>query len=591
MLNTKTLADLKLAAETFQIFYSHLGNQVKTYRIYLGSVVLTAIFGSILKPLFFKNLIDDLIAGDSLNSAFTEFLIAYAIISFFFILFRYISDYCIATCLPYVINNLERVCFNAIHAKSYDFFANEFSGALVTKQRRFIDGFINLDGRLTRNLLDTFIVFSFSLIVLGYYSPELFILFLIWSILFFFVVIILLPKKMDYDIQTSAASSRVTGQLADSATNFLNVKVFGSTKKERTRLNKFLDDIADKYKLSWLYTGNMIFLHLIVILIAELVIFYFGFKLYTDKKISLGLLVLLFTYLIQISRLLFEFGSEIKYIVRSLTGAQEMTEIILESKDRDPAIFDQEDFHLNTTSGLSIRFQNVYFSYDSSKELFNNLSFNILPFQKVGLVGLSGGGKSTIIKILLKLIEPQKGEVLLNDYTLSKISRKNLSKLISYVPQEPQMFHRTIFENITYGTEVTNLALVEEAAKKAYINEMIENLPEKYNTMVGERGIKLSTGEKQRLTIARAFLRNNSIILLDEPTSALDSESEFYIQKSLKDLFKNKTVIVIAHRLATVKMLDQIMVVENGKIVETGKHEDLIEQGKIYQKLWEYQTI
>jgi ATP-binding cassette subfamily B protein len=208
----------------------------------------------------------------------------------------------------------------------------------------------------------------------------------------------------------------------------------------------------------------------------------------------------------------------------------------------------------------------------------------------VGLVGPSGSGKTTITKLLLRFVEPELGSITIDDQSIRSVSQTSLRAVIAYVPQEPLLFHRSLFQNIAYGTEGATKEQVVNAAKLARSDEFIRTLPHAYETLVGERGIKLSGGQRQRVAIARAILKNAPILILDEATSSLDSESEKYIQEGLWELMKNKTAIVIAHRLSTIRHLDRIVVLEQGKIVQDGTHEDLIEQDGLYAQLWRHQS-
>ncbi|MCX8513664.1 MAG: ATP-binding cassette domain-containing protein [Candidatus Pacebacteria bacterium] len=234
----------------------------------------------------------------------------------------------------------------------------------------------------------------------------------------------------------------------------------------------------------------------------------------------------------------------------------------------------------------SIEFRNVNFSYENNKEiLFEDFNLKINEGERVGLVGVSGGGKTTITKLLLRLYEIQSGEILIDGQNIQNVSRDSLRKNISFVPQEPILFHRTLAENITYeNQDATNEELLN-ISKKSHSYEFISKTENTFDTLVGERGVKLSGGQKQRISIARAMLKNSKILILDEATSALDSESEKFIQDSLFELMKNKTSLVIAHRLSTIKKLDRIIVIDSGKIIGDGTHYELLEKGGMYKKL------
>lgn len=239
----------------------------------------------------------------------------------------------------------------------------------------------------------------------------------------------------------------------------------------------------------------------------------------------------------------------------------------------------------------SVEYKNVAFNYENKKTaLFENLNLRIKPGEKIGLVGQSGGGKTSITKLLLRFMDIQKGQILIDNQDITTIRQTDLRKHITYVAQEPMLFHRSLKENIAYGNLQASQQEIEAVAKMAHAQEFIKDLPDGYNTLVGERGVKLSGGQRQRVAIARAMLKNAPILILDEATSALDSESEVLIQDALWKLMDNKTALVIAHRLSTIQKMDRIIVLDKGQIVEQGTHKELIRQNGVYSNLWNHQS-
>ena len=235
----------------------------------------------------------------------------------------------------------------------------------------------------------------------------------------------------------------------------------------------------------------------------------------------------------------------------------------------------------------------VSFTYIGKNEskLFENLNLTIPAGQNVGIVGPSGGGKTTITKLLLRFMDIRSGAIKIDGINIAEVTQTSLRDAITYVPQEPLLFHRSIKENIAYGKPSATMKEITTAAKKAHAHDFIEKLPQGYDTLVGERGIKLSGGQRQRVALARAILKDAPIIVLDEATSALDSESERLIQEALFSLMEGRTTIVIAHRLSTIKHLDRILVLKDGKIIEDGNHVDLIKKKNgTYAKLWSHQS-
>jgi ATP-binding cassette subfamily B protein len=246
---------------------------------------------------------------------------------------------------------------------------------------------------------------------------------------------------------------------------------------------------------------------------------------------------------------------------------------------------------ININKG-AIEFNDVSFKYDDSNSLFKNFNIVIARGQKVGLVGPSGGGKSTITKLLLRLMDIQKGQISIDGQDISQIRQDELREHIAYVPQEPILFHRSLKENIAYGNPSASDEDIIKASKSSHADEFIKDLKDGYDTLVGERGVKLSGGQRQRIAIARAMLKTKSpILLLDEATSALDSENEKLIQDGLWRLMQNRTVIVIAHRLSTIQHMDRILVIDKGSVIEDGRHQELIlKKDGVYAKLWQRQS-
>ena len=238
-----------------------------------------------------------------------------------------------------------------------------------------------------------------------------------------------------------------------------------------------------------------------------------------------------------------------------------------------------------------IEFKDLGFSFSKTHEALKNINLIIKPGEKVALIGPSGAGKTTFVKLLLRLHSPTMGQILIDGQDISEVTQESLRENISMVPQDPVLFHRTLTENISYGKRNATKKEIEKVAKSAHCDEFIKDLPAGFETYVGERGIKLSGGERQRVAIARAILKNAPILILDEATSSLDSASEMLIQDALNNLMNNKTTIVIAHRLSTIQKMDRIIVIDNGEIIEQGNHNELLKnKNSLYKKLWELQA-
>jgi ATP-binding cassette subfamily B protein len=386
----------------------------------------------------------------------------------------------------------------------------------------------------------------------------------------------------------AARQSDQTALLADAITNVNTITTFASEKQEFKRFEKATDE---KYNASlnlFRYAMKTEVMSHSMTASINMIALTVGILAVTTYHAKVSVLVLAIAYTSAITERLWQFGRTVRNINKALGDAAEMTEILqLEPEIKDPT----EPKKLIIKEG-SIDFENVKFSYaeNKSRAVFPDLSLHVPGGQKFGLVGHSGGGKTTITKLVLRFMDIQGGKITIDGTDIRDVTQHDLRSQISYVPQEPLLFHRSIAENIGYGKPGATEAEIIRAAKLAHAHEFIKDLPHGYDTMVGERGVKLSGGQRQRVAIARAMLKDAPILVLDEATSALDSESEKLIQDALWKLMQGRTAIVIAHRLSTVQHMDQIVVLEQGKIVEQGSHKELLEQNGVYAGLWNHQS-
>lgn len=298
-------------------------------------------------------------------------------------------------------------------------------------------------------------------------------------------------------------------------------------------------------------------------------------------------IVLLQSYFLRLADNLWNFGAIVRAYYESFADAEEMA-VILDTKYE---IEDKTVNYLKNANG-EVEFENVTYVYENNHlKVLNDFSLKIPAGQKIAIVGSSGSGKTTLVRVLMRLFSIDSGRILIDGIDISTISQENLREQISFVPQDPALFHRTLMENIRYGKRDATDQEVMNAAHLAHCDEFIDALPHGYNTYVGERGVKLSGGERQRVAIARAMLKNSPILILDEATSALDSQSEALIQDALHKLIQGKTTIVIAHRLSTIREMNRIIILDKGKIIEDGHHEELKNNKKgLYKKLWDLQA-
>ncbi|MEA2098337.1 MAG: ABC transporter ATP-binding protein [Patescibacteria group bacterium] len=530
--------------KTLKIYWEHS----KVYKLELFIMIFSVIGASILSvivPLYFKAFFDILVSEQSkdiIYNGLISTLISIIIIEFIqWILWRstaFSSIYFQSK----ILADLTNLCFRCLHKHSFSYFNNNFTGSLVKRVNYFVRSFENITDRITWDFIPLIITISTIVAILFSRNSILGIIIVLWIFLFMTVNWILAKYKMKYDIRRSEAETKATGFLADTITNNSNIKLFCGYKREVNSFVKLNKKILKLRIFTWnleeVFNSTQTFL----MIALEIGIFYFAIQLWKDDLFTVGDFVLLQSYVLILFMKLCHFGKTIRQTYQNLADAEEMTEI-LNTPCEIKNVYNAKN--LKITAG-KIKFEKMDFYYHKTRKVFKDFNFFIKPCERVALIGPSGAGKTTIIKLLLRNHDVSAGKILIDGQDISRITQESLWKNISLVPQDPILFHRTLMENIRYGkSEATNKEVIA-ASKLAHCHEFIVSSPEGYNTYVGERGIKLSEGERQRVAIARAILRNAPILILDEATSSLDSQSESLIQDALAKLMENKTVIVIA---------------------------------------------
>jgi ATP-binding cassette subfamily B protein len=576
-----------LTRKTFDIFAQHSKPYKKTVILVLLGLVFGVAFDTY-QPFLYKALFNLLAAG---NIAATGQMLSIvwkvlAISLFSWAAWR-VSQFGLSFYEAHVMSDLLNTCFAYLQNHSYGFFSNNFTGSLVRKVNRYSRTFEDLADILFSNMLQTGLQVAIIIVVLFIYFRPLGWIVLGWSLLYIYFNYRFAMWKIKYDVARAAQDTKVSGQLADTVSNNINLKLFNGLKQETAAYKNLTGELYRLRLLGWNLGMLSESIQGGLTVILEFGVMYAAVLLWKKHLLTVGDFALLQAYLIQIFLQLWNFGRFVRRIYESVADANEMTEI-LQTPHEVQDIPAADNLRVNK-GGIELK--KVDFAYESNPPVLKNFNLAILPGERAALIGPSGGGKSTIVKLLLRFTDIQGGEILIDGQNIAEVTQDSLRANISLVPQEPILFHRSLLENIRYGKPEATEQQVIEAAKLAHADEFIVKFPQNYQTFVGERGIKLSGGERQRVAIARAILKNAPILILDEATSSLDSESEHYIQDALKNLMKNKTVIVIAHRLSTIMQMDRIIVLENGRITEQGKHEELlkVEQGT-YQKLWHIQA-
>ena len=479
-------------------------------------------------------------------------------------------------------------CFSKLTNQTLFFHSNKFGGSLVSQTNKLVGAVESFWDTIIWSVLPLVVSLVGSIIVLSTLLWQYALFLLIFSIVFSIVVYYGSKPMAKLTKKEAKASNKLNGQLADVISNVLAVKSSGAEATEQKFFaktvnswrNSSLDVMRGFLKVSTIYSSiNM------VIKIGAIT---FAVYAAQNNLVSVASVYLIITYTSSVAHELWNMNGIMRNYNRIIGNANDMVEIL----QTPTTLIDKSSSKLEVTSG-KISMDKITFTHDEGQgdTLFYDFSLDIKPGEKIGLVGASGSGKTTLTKLLLRFADIDSGKITIDGQDISEVTQASLRAKIAYVPQEPLLFHRSVRENIAYGRPDATDAEIEEAAKKAGAYDFIVGLKDGFDTMVGERGIKLSGGQRQRVAIARAILKDAPILVLDEATSALDSESEALIQKSLETLMENRTSIVIAHRLSTIAKLDRIIVLKNGKIVEDGSHDDLINKKRgVYAKLWARQS-
>lgn len=550
--------------------------------------IVTVLAGAFLGPFIIAQLLEQLGAGTLTLAASWPLLGYYALSQLYGEIVGWrITLYCAWTMQINTQRDLFQSIFRHLTNQSLSFHADRFTGSLVSQSSKLTSSFERFWDTLTFQVMPVVTSIVATVVILSFYFWQYALFLGTISVVFALFVYASSRFMAALNTKEAQANTAMNGRLADTISNVVAVKAHANERGEDAEATMLADAWRDRsrmtmfgfLKVSTGYSSLIVLINMVALLAA----------IWASERhlISIATVYLSITYTFTVARQLWEINSIMRNYNRIMGDAHDMAEILT----LEPVVKNLSTRKLDASQG-HVQWSAVTFSHDtdSTEPLFENFSLSIKPGQKIGLVGHSGSGKTTFTRLLLRFSDIDRGSITIDGQDISQVTQASLRNAIAYVPQEPLLFHRSLRENIAYGKPDATEAQIISAAKKAHAYDFIAKLPQGFETTVGERGIKLSGGQRQRIAIARAILKDAPILLLDEATSALDSQSERLIQSSLSTLMKGRTSIVIAHRLSTIAKLDRIIVLENGKIIEDGSHEELLALNGTYASLWSHQS-
>jgi ABC-type transport system involved in Fe-S cluster assembly fused permease/ATPase subunit len=576
------------------------GNDIRTLRAlapflwtYRGRVLLALGFLVLAKvanvgiPLVLKDIVDSLDTGTHATLVLPlALLVMYGALKLASSLFTELRDSIFARVRHGAMRSVSLKVLEHLHRLSLRYHLERKTGGLSRDIDRGTRSVSSLMNYMVFSILPTLVeITMIAGILLSRYNVWFAVITFSSVVVYVAFTMLVTEWRMKYRVTMNAFDSRANTEAVDSLLNYETVKYFGNEDYELRRYDNSLRQwetaaVQSQTSLSVLNTGQAAIIALgvtsLMLLAAQGVV---------DGSMTLGDLVLVNAFLLQLFIPLNFLGIVYSQLKHSIADMQLMFEVL----EQPPEIVDRPGARDLDPGNAAVRFENVSFAYDPARPILHNVSFSIAPGQKVAVVGPSGAGKSTLARLLFRFYDIPQGRILINDQDISEVNQASLRRAIGIVPQDTVLFNDTLFYNIAYARPDASRYEIEQAARLANIHNFIAGLPEGYETVVGERGLKLSGGEKQRVAIARAVLKNPPVLVFDEATSSLDSHSEQSILDALREVAEHHTTLVIAHRLSTIVDADQILVMHDGRIIETGMHQTLLEKGGAYARLWRLQ--
>jgi ATP-binding cassette subfamily B protein len=541
-------------------------------------------------PLVLKNIVDRLSIDPSNPHALLVLplgaLVAYGALRFSSTLFTELREFLFARVTQRAVRTIALKVFRHLHALSLRFHLNRQTGGMTRDIERGTRGVSSLVSYSLFSILPTLVEIT---LVLGYlaarYDKWFSIITAVALVTYITFTIVVTEWRTHFRRTMNELDSKANTKAIDSLINYETVKYFGNEDYEAKRYDEGLQGyeraaVRSQTSLSFLNSGQSL-----IIAAAVTAILWRATAGVIDKTMTLGDLVLVNSFMLQLYIPLNFLGVIYREIKQSLADMERLFGLLEQHRE----VADSPDAKPLVTRGAQVAFSHVEFNYDPKRQILFDVDFTIPAGTTTAVVGHSGSGKSTLSRLLFRFYDVQQGSISIDGQDIRKVTQDSLRHAIGIVPQDTVLFNDTIEYNIAYGRPGASREDIVAAARAASIHDFIESLPDGYATMVGERGLKLSGGEKQRVAIARTLLKNPAILIFDEATSALDSKSEQAIQAQLKEIAKQRTTLVIAHRLSTIADAHQILVLDHGRIVERGTHAQLIAQRGLYQQMWDRQ--
>ena len=551
----------------------------------LGCLIIAKALSSGL-PILYKDMINELNSESSRASLMVLLIVAYGAVRFSQSAFGELRDFIFAKVAQASKRAIALETFEHLHKLSLNYHLSRQTGGLSRVIERGTSAIQFVLSFMLFNIVPTFIELFFVTILLTYYFDWAYAAVTFFTVFTYCVFTLVCTEwRLKYRRSMNRSDERANTKAIDSLLNFETVKYFNNEENEYRRFDKALRSyesaaIKSQNSLSLLNAGQNA-----IIAIGTVLILYMAFSDVEKGNQDIGSFVMVNTYMMQLFLPLNFLGFVYRQMKQSFTDMDKMMAV----RKNTPEVLDKADAKALKINKGAIEFKNVCFSYNKSRQILKDLSFKIEPGETVAIVGETGSGKSTIIRLLFRFYEIDSGKIFIDDQSIQEVNQDSLRKNIGIVPQDTVLFNDSIAYNIQYGNLDADFDAVRAAGKSAQIIDFIDSLEEGMETQVGERGLKLSGGEKQRIAIARTILKNPPILALDEATSALDTKTETEISSALRDVSKNRTTIIIAHRLSTIVHADNIIVLKKGEISEQGSHQALLEQKGEYFAMWERQ--